>query len=351
MNEVTVIIPVYGVEKYLERCVESILTQSFSEFQIILVDDGSLDQSGMICDEYALSDPRVSIIHQTNAGVSAARNKALEICNSQYVAFCDSDDYWASDWLGELYRTITAAAADMVCADIQVVTEKGELIKKKNYEKGSYLICNKSDQIDFLIHQILESRLGWAVYSRLFKTEIIRAHHIRFCETCDNYAEDLCFTLDYSLFCRQVETCDASGYYYVQHQNSKMAKSLDTKKYDAVNEVSKQFGKHFFACTDRALAQKVFPVMHYLIFHPEYYKTFEAGKGSIHHSDLHKIADYAWYRHWTMKIFSSMDTFRYYLGDRNTRYAIRDSLVCLYELWWLYKLHRKGKQVIKRVLQ
>ena len=93
MNKISIIIPVYQVEKYIKRCLDSILSQTYSNLEIILIDDGSRDMSGKICDEYAIKDSRIKVIHQDNAGVSVARNKGLDICTGDYVTFVDSDDF------------------------------------------------------------------------------------------------------------------------------------------------------------------------------------------------------------------------------------------------------------------
>lgn len=94
---ISVIVPVYNAEKFLNRCVESILAQTYSNLEVILVDDGSPDCCGVICDEFAAKDPRIRVIHQENGGLSAARNAALDVCNGDYIAFVDSDDYILPD--------------------------------------------------------------------------------------------------------------------------------------------------------------------------------------------------------------------------------------------------------------
>lgn len=96
----SIIVPVYNVEKYLVRCIESVINQTFKDFECILIDDGSLDNSGNICDEYSLKDSRIVVVHQNNAGVSAARNTGLNIAKGEYICFCDSDD-WLEDSLLE----------------------------------------------------------------------------------------------------------------------------------------------------------------------------------------------------------------------------------------------------------
>ena len=110
---ISIIVPVYNVEDYLQNCVDSILAQTFDKFELILVDDGSTDSSGIICDEYAKRDFRVRVIHQPNQGVSAARNAALDIIRGTYIAFIDSDDYVSEDYLLTLFTAISDTSADL----------------------------------------------------------------------------------------------------------------------------------------------------------------------------------------------------------------------------------------------
>ena len=99
MKSVSIIVPIYNVERYLPRCIDSILSQSITDFELILVDDGSPDRCGIICDEYAIEDTRVRVIHQKNAKVAAARNSGLDIAKGEWIAFVDSDDWLHKDYL------------------------------------------------------------------------------------------------------------------------------------------------------------------------------------------------------------------------------------------------------------
>lgn len=129
MAELSIIVPVYKVEKYLPKCIDSILAQTFRDFELILVDDGSPDNCGAICDEYAARDSRIKVIHQENAGVSAARNAGLDIATGTYLGFVDSDD-WIEP---ELYETMIAqmgeTQADVVACGIDYRSENGEFIR------------------------------------------------------------------------------------------------------------------------------------------------------------------------------------------------------------------------------
>ena len=104
MPKISIIVPVYNVEKYLEKCVRSILAQTFTDFELILVDDGSPDSSGAMCDQFAEQDQRVKVIHKENGGLSDARNAGIEIATGEYLGFVDSDDYIADDMYETLYN-------------------------------------------------------------------------------------------------------------------------------------------------------------------------------------------------------------------------------------------------------
>lgn len=119
MPLISVIVPVYKVETYLPACVDSILSQTFSDFELILVDDGSPDACGAMCDGYAREDSRIRVIHQKNGGLSAARNAGLDIAKGEYVTFVDSDDVIMRDYLRELYLAIIKNDAEVACCKFQ----------------------------------------------------------------------------------------------------------------------------------------------------------------------------------------------------------------------------------------
>ena len=113
---ISVIVPVYNVAEYLSRCVDSILAQSYGNLQIILVNDGSSDDSGRICEEYAKKDTRIQVIHQKNGGLSSARNAGLDVSSGQYVGFVDSDDWIEPEMYEEMLALMERNAAQLVCA-------------------------------------------------------------------------------------------------------------------------------------------------------------------------------------------------------------------------------------------
>ncbi|MCH5296582.1 MAG: glycosyltransferase [Ruminococcus sp.] len=138
MPELSIIVPVYKVEKYLPKCIDSILAQTFTDFELILIDDGSPDRCGEICDEYASKDSRIKVIHQKNQGVSAARNVGLDIAKGTYLGFVDPDDWIEPKMYDVLIRTAKEKKADVVVCGINYYQCDGTFIRSDLTNTGSY---------------------------------------------------------------------------------------------------------------------------------------------------------------------------------------------------------------------
>lgn len=148
MVKLSVVVPIYNVEKYIGECIESICSQTLKELQVILVDDGSPDNSGKICDEYAAKDDRIEVIHKKNGGVGAARNDGLAIAKGEYIIFVDSDDYVPAEAYEKMYNKAKETDADIVIADIYRVID-GKDVYSKFYQKP--FVTKERDFIDKLI--------------------------------------------------------------------------------------------------------------------------------------------------------------------------------------------------------
>ncbi len=133
MPEISVIVPVYKVEQWLGPCVDSILNQTFRDFELILVDDGSPDNCGALCEKYAKDDPRVRVLHKANGGLSSARNAGIEAAKAPYLAFVDSDDFVRPQYLATLRAAIRQYGADMAICGAEDVTEWGESLPRPAY--------------------------------------------------------------------------------------------------------------------------------------------------------------------------------------------------------------------------
>lgn len=190
MNEIiSIIIPVYNVCGYLEKCVKSIETQTYKYFEIILVDDGSSDGSEKLCDKLATEYSNIVVIHQNNSGASTARNNGLSVANGKYIIFCDSDDYIDSTMLEKLIKAKEFYPDLLPVCGIKKISEQGQ----KDFVIGGDKICTV-DKKDFFVIQ--EAQLFNAPVNKLYSKEIIDKHSIRFNPQIV-LGEDMIFNADY----------------------------------------------------------------------------------------------------------------------------------------------------------
>lgn len=192
MNKISIIIPVYQVEKYIKRCLDSILFQTYSNLEIILIDDGSRDMSGKICDEYAIKDSRIKVIHQDNAGVSVARNKGLDICTGDYITFVDSDDFLEPFMYEKMMEKVTEYNCDVVMCDC--VKDDGVIQTPYTHDiRAGFYNYNQLKE-EYYPHLLMMENVEYpATISNcliLFKREV--ASNIRYIEGV-RYSEDLLF--------------------------------------------------------------------------------------------------------------------------------------------------------------
>lgn len=217
--EITVIVPVYNAEKYLRQCLDSILSQKFVDFELVLVDDGSMDGSGKICDEYAAEDGRIRVFHRKNGGASSARNTGLDNATGKWIAFVDSDDYVNADYLSDLHSYVGQSDTDLVISSLEIFRDDGKS-SPYNFDslpKGT-VSYDKSGYPEFITEQHIPYR-GYSV-SKLFRADIIEKSHLRFPEEI-SFCEDFCFLFGYldSMDGRVVCSSD-SDYYYREREGS-----------------------------------------------------------------------------------------------------------------------------------
>ena len=182
--KISVIVPVYKAEKYLHRCVDSLLAQTFSDFEMLLIDDGSPDRSGEICDEYAKKDKRVRVFHKENGGVSSARQCGMDNARGEYTIHVDSDDWVEPNMLEELYGKAKEEDADIVCCNYWEEHLNGSDVCEYSYMKETLDIVMRT------YTNILNSSL----WNKLIKNDLYLTNHIRFFEGV-NMEEDLGMTL------------------------------------------------------------------------------------------------------------------------------------------------------------
>ena len=206
---ISVIVPVYNAEKYLDRCIQSILTQTYTVFELLLINDGSTDSSGAICDRYAEQDSRVRVFHKENGGVSSARNMGLDNAKGEWIAFVDSDD-WVLD--SYLYNLVSHSHnVDLVISYAEYLYSNGE---RKKEEYASRMVSNEIDVL------FTENDLSWhtSPWAKLFNKKF--CDQLRFIEGM-HIGEDLVFLYTYMLKSNKIYVSNDTDYiYFVESQNS-----------------------------------------------------------------------------------------------------------------------------------
>lgn len=218
---ISVIVPVYKVEDYLGRCVQSILNQIFRDIEVILVDDGSPDRCPAMCDEWARRDPRITVLHQKNSGASSARNAGLRIARGEYIGFVDSDDWIEPEMYGKMHQLITENNADMVICEMQrqgkkkkSVVERVELWDQKRCLAHFFRLNGEEDT--------------HCIWNRLIKKEILR--DFSFIEGKMNEDVHACYC--FAVRCKKAVYTNAQYYHYTFNVNGVTNNRFTAKKLD-----------------------------------------------------------------------------------------------------------------------
>ena len=207
----SIIIPVYNVAPYLRECLDSVLAQTFTDWEAICVDDGSTDGSGAILDEYAAKDKRFRVFHQINKGVNFARQRALDASTGEWIASIDSDDFVASNFLDVFYKETCNVNCDFVWTDYYMVSNGIDEYKRQN----SHLDVERL-QVDFL-----RGALWGANWNKVYSRDFILKHKISFPVAERVYiCEDLCFNIEYLFYRPNVKYCQSACYYYRERSGS-----------------------------------------------------------------------------------------------------------------------------------
>lgn len=260
--QISIIVPVYNAEKYLTQCIDSILAQDFTDFELLLIDDGSKDKSGLICDEYAQKDKRIRVFHKENSGVSSTRNLGIDKAQGVYITFIDSDDYVDSNYLSIL----TSVTADLIVTGYKkngTGREQGFGAMKKEYSFDDALY--DEHQIPQCLSYILDDTPMRSPWDKLFKRKIIKEYSIYFDSSIRN-SEDAVFVQTYLLHCHTIASRSGIPYHYrIEPDNDTCFKySLSSNEYlytlhmtlQAYEKVSRHFNftcDNYFQATNKLM--------------------------------------------------------------------------------------------------
>ena len=248
MPVVSIIVPVYNTEKYLAKCIDSILAQTFNDFECLLIENGSADNSDSLCDEYAEKDSRIKVVHQEGKGVSFARNTGLDMASGQWIVFVDSDDWIEPDLLEVALNTAQEHPADII--QWNYISEGGKQIKKsRQLQAGAFTVSSDKELP------------GWfaMIWSRMYSKALIDENNIRF-DTDLFFGEDGLFSVQTLATAKTIWNLDKKLYHYV----NRITSAINTMEITAVNnkilaaekieEYLKQHGKE--KLFNKAILQK-----------------------------------------------------------------------------------------------
>lgn len=214
---ISVIVPVYNAEKYLHRCVDSILSQTYTDLELLLIDDGATDRSGQICDEYATRDSRVHVFHKDNGGVSSTRNFGLSLAQGEWITFVDSDDWIEPDVYERVLKHAIEVNADICCYDFKIIyPDKVEYLCTPEISTTKEAFLNRWLRYDLT-----------SLCAMLVKKDIYERHHLR-CPI-SNYCEDFHLTTRLLFYAKKITKISYCGYNYNRLNESSLVNNLSEK--------------------------------------------------------------------------------------------------------------------------
>ncbi len=223
--KVSIIVPVYNAEKSIGRCVDSILNQEYKDFELLLMDDGSKDSSGTICDEYAAKDARVRVIHKANSGVSDTRNQAMDMARGVYLQFLDADDWITPNATRLFVEAAEQYQCDMVIADFYRVV--GERVSHKGAIEEEGVLTREE-----FATQMMENPADFyygVLWNKLFRREIVEKYRLRM-DSAISWCEDFMFNLEYIRHCERFYALQVPIYYYVKTKGSLVSQGMNISK-------------------------------------------------------------------------------------------------------------------------
>lgn len=265
---ISIIVPVYNVEKYLSRCIDSILSQTFFDFEILLIDDGSTDGSPIICDKYANKDSRVRVFHKKNGGVSSARNMGLEYALGEWITFVDSDDWIDNNMYTLLYEETISSNADIVLCDFYVYYSKNRI----ELNKAISTDCSKNDIIrkyilsftslcNMLVHRSLYDKIKLRIPLNLIN------------------CEDFWLTVQLFYYAKKVSSIHIPLYYYNRENENSILNNFDANKAQSeinayLNIISFFRGKNILDLYNKEISWRILKCKQDLVLNPKTHKRF-----------------------------------------------------------------------------
>lgn len=259
MNPViSVVIPVYNVANYLTICVDSILLQTFQDFEILLIDDGSSDGSETLCDKLADANEKIQVFHIQNSGPSKARNVGLDHAKGKFIYCMDSDDYLERDTFAKVVEEMEKGY-DMVSFNFIREDANGKVLRHSAYKKQKMSFSNTDELFHFLCSSFLCYDVGWEGWSRFFRKGIIDKFRIRYCVD-SKIGEDMAFCLCYMMHIISYQVLPEEFYHYIKRDGTLLGKSNETNNFPVIEKMALGVLEHMEQyCTEEV--QRFYPTI------------------------------------------------------------------------------------------
>lgn len=323
-KKVSIIVPVYNVSEYLNESIASACNQTYENIEIILVDDGSTDKSGHICDSWAEHNNKVKVIHKTNGGLSSARNAGLDVAEGVYIYFLDGDDYISPDLVrtAVLYMNL---GYDMVVFQHYAVHENGKK-ELRSVNIGEYNIEGDAGRSEYYVKTLLQYQIGWEAWNRMFRKEIIDSLQLRYEDNRKIFAEDLYFLMCYSLRIDRIYSVGYPLYYYRLRNDSIMGMEKTHFNIGRMNELSKAVYNFFAAADAPQKLMDTFPLVHYIIMQgcAKKYKELKGiNEIQLRKEILEDISDKKYFKSMLQKLVCNKELLRYCYGAEDAMHQLK----------------------------
>lgn len=245
MDKVSIVVPIYNTEKYLDECIESIINQTYKNLEIILVNDGSKDKSPQICNEWAIKDNRIIVIHKLNEGAGISRNRGIEISTGNYILFVDSDDYIAPTLVEKCLNAISKSPSAMVMFGTTNINECGEIINKQTHYTNKYIFERDEIQKELLPELLFSKNLQtqdiriYTCMANFYSLDIIKKTNWKFKSEKEYLSEDLFSIISLMPYITKFVIIDEPLYYY-RHGHESLSSSSRLNDYEMIKKFYKQ---------------------------------------------------------------------------------------------------------------
>lgn len=315
-TEFSVIVPIYNAEKHLRKCLDSIAFQNYDNCEVILVDDGSVDSSGKICDEYAETYNFFKVIHKENEGVSAARNVGIDEAKGEFIIFVDSDDSVEPAMLKIIHENIKDSKADLYVYNVKRINNNSVERIVRTIENDTVTLHSEKEKFDYFFNTFLQCGIGWEVWGRVFKRSVIKKYNLKFISRNEIFAEDYLFTFQYLLHVNKVSLITNFLYDYLQHEES-FTSSLDKREILPKLHVIAEYGYKDICKSKLRYFKRYYYKLYFMMINYHVKYAFKELSADEVESFFEPIKNNRFHKKWMKQVKRNISSLKDYIDEYN----------------------------------